>query len=63
MLPSEVPAEVAVDPHWYAAWRYNNLSEDEAAALKSQGLSVATILAIFRDEWRVYHVGALPPSL
>ena len=50
MLHPETPDDARVDPHLYAAWRYGTLGRDDAAVLKLQGVSVAAILAMFRDE-------------
>ena len=50
--PPEVPDEVMTDEHFYAAWRYNSLSRDERAAFKGRYITVAQILAAFRNEWR-----------
>ena len=51
MLHPEVPDEAKREPSLYAAWRYDHQSEIEAAIFKQEGISVAGILAIFRNEW------------
>ena len=51
MLHPGVPDEAKRTPSLYAAWRYHHQSEIEAAIFKQEGISVAGILAIFRNEW------------
>jgi len=51
LLHPEVPDDAKWEPSLYAAWRYAHQSDIEAAIFKQEGLSVAGVLAIFRNEW------------
>ena len=52
LLHPDAPDEVMGDQHLYAAWCYQNLSAEVLATFKERHVSVAALLAIFRDEWR-----------
>ncbi len=51
MLHPETPDDAKTDAHLYAAWRYETLGAEEAAALRGRNLSIAAQLALFRQEW------------